>query len=291
MPEKQNPSKPALAPASVVIACYSDLDIFERNLAAFARQTHRDFELIVADDGSPQPYGPLLEKWAPRFSRPIQHVRHDDIGFRKTRILNRAVLVSRFDRLIFIDQDCLPHHHFVRDHLAHSVPGAVLAARRAHVRREDVPAPEEIFARGLGLGPLRLLSLRLRGRAALIEHGLPLPFPYEIAYRGILGSNFSISKADFVKINGFNAAYAGPGWEDTDIDFRLRLVGIRIRTLRHVAVEYHVDHPVRVINDLLNQERLQAVKTNRVVRAPVGLEEIREGDFERHEYGRAAMAK
>ena len=42
--------------ASVVIACYKDSDIVERNLAALARQSFRDFEVIIADDGSPEDY-------------------------------------------------------------------------------------------------------------------------------------------------------------------------------------------------------------------------------------------
>jgi GT2 family glycosyltransferase len=285
MAEPQMPAHNASEPASVVIACYDDLDILERNLAAFARQTYRNFELIIADDGSPDDYRPLLERWAPHFRHPIQHVRHDDAGFRKPRILNRAILVSRFDRLIFIDMDCLPHHDFVRHHIEYAAPGAVLAGRRAHVRREDLRSPAEILKRGLGLTPLRLVGLWLRGRAHLIEHGIALPITYEIQNRGILGSNFSISKSDFAKINGFNAAHVGPGWEDTDIDFRLRLVGVKIRMLRHKAVEYHVEHPVRVVNEPENQAQLEAVKTHRIARAPVGLAEIREGDFLHWKYG------
>ena len=177
-------------PVSAVIACYKDADIVERNLAAFARQSYRDFELIIADDGSREDYRPLLERWAPRFEHPIQHVRHEDLGFRKTRVLNRAIFVSRFDRLIFVDMDCLPHPDFVRNHVRYLEPGGVLACRRVHVQRQDVPTPEQIWERGLNFGPLRLVSLWLRGRAGLIEHGIVLPVAYETGYRGILGSNF-----------------------------------------------------------------------------------------------------
>jgi len=274
-----------LAPASVIIACYKDSDIVERNLAAFSRQSFRDFELIIADDGSPEDYGPILKRWAAKFAHPIQHVRHEDLGFRKTRILNRAIRVSRFTQLIFVDMDCLPHKDFVRNHLRHLQPGVALAGRRVHVQRSDVPSAEKIAARGLGLGPLRLLRLWIMGRARLIEHGLILPVTYEIPHRGILGCNFSITKPDFEKINGFNAEFAGPGWEDTDIDFRLQLASIKARTLRHKLVEYHVDHPVRVINDPVNQARLQAVIDSRLVRAPLGLAEIRDGDFQHIVYG------
>jgi len=279
-----HPNGRGSGPISAVIACYNDADIVERNVAAFARQSHRDFELIIADDGSHEDYRPLLERWAPRFAHPIQHVRHEDLGFRKTRVLNRAVHVSRFDRLIFVDMDCLPHRDFVRNHVRYLEPGGVLACRRVHVQREDVPSAEQIWQNGLPFGSLHLVSLWLRGRAELIEHGIVLPVAHETGYRGILGSNFSIYKTDLEKINGFNAEFAGPGWEDTDIDYRLRLAGVKIRTLRHRIVEYHVEHPVRVVCDRLNYERLAAVQEQRLMRATVGLAEIREGDFEHMTY-------
>ena len=132
---------------------------------------------------------------------------------------------------------------------------------------------------------MRLLGLWLRGRAKLIEHGVVLPISYEIPYRGLLGCNFSIHKANLEKINGFNAEFVGPGWEDTDIDFRLQLAGVKIKTLRHKIVEYHVDHTMRVWSDATNQARLIAVQKNRIARAPIGLTEIREGDFEHWVYG------
>jgi len=286
-PKFRDPSLTGDIPsASVIIACYNDADIVERNLAAFARQSRQDFEIVIADDGSSQDYRPMLERWTPRFAHPIQHVRHEDLGFRKTRIQNRAVLVSRSVYLIFIDADCLPHHDFVRNHLGYVEPDMALAGRRTEVARQDIPSAEQILKRGVGLGPARLVWLWLRGRVQMIEHGVVLPFAGEVYGRGILGSNFSLWKKDLEKINGFNAAFVGPGWEDTDIDFRLQLVGVRIKILRHKIVEYHVDHAPRVWSDALNQERLIASQQNRISRAEIGLAEIQEGDFEHKVYGR-----
>ena len=124
-----------------MLACYDDADIVERTVAAFARQSCLNFEIVVADDGSREPYAPLLDRWAPRFSFPIQHVRHDDLGFRKARILNRAVHASRFDRLIFVDMDCIPHSDFVRNHLRFVRSGTTIAGRRVHIDRSVAPSP------------------------------------------------------------------------------------------------------------------------------------------------------
>jgi glycosyltransferase involved in cell wall biosynthesis len=274
--------------ASVVVACYNDADMVERNVAALAHQSFRDFEVIIADDGSREDYGPMLERWAPRFAHPIQHVRHEDIGFRKTRILNRAIYASGCDRIIFIDMDCLPHRNFVRDHLRYLMPGTAISGRRVYVRRETVPRAEKILSNGLGLGPLRLVGMWMLGRAQHIENGLALPIAYQAPDRGILGCNFSAWKSDLRAINGFNAEFTGAGWEDTDIDFRLRLVNVKLKILRYVAVEYHVEHPVRVpSNDPENQARLMEIQENRIARAAVGLDEIRADDFSWMRYGAA----
>lgn len=270
--------------ASIVIASYNDTDILARTLAAFARQTVADFELIIADDGSQEDYRPLLAECAARFRHPIQHVRQQDQGFRKPRILNRAVSVSRSDTLLFVDMDCLPRHDFVEQHLRYVAPGVAVTGRRVHIERDELSSAKAILENGLGFSFGRLLGLRLRGKARLIEHGIVLPFFYETPGRGILGCNFSICRADFEKVNGFNGEYVGQGWEDTDIDYRLQLAGVRIRVLRNKVIEYHAAHAQRVTADPLNSARLEAVRANCQMRAAVGLAEIRPGDFEHLQY-------
>ena len=267
-----------------MVASYNESEILALTLAAFTKQTFPDFELIIADDGSQQDYRPLLERWAPRFRYPIQHVRQDDQGFRKTRILNRAVFVSSSDKFIFVDMDCMPHHDFVRQHLRYLAPGVVVTGRRVHIEPDQLPSAETILETGLGFSFGHLLRLRLRGKARLIEHGVVLPFFYETPGRGILGCNFSICRTDFEKINGFNSEYIGAGWEDTDIDFRLQLAGVKIRVLRNKVIEYHAAHPQRAIDDKLNPARLEAVRANRLMRATVGLADVRQGDFEHLQY-------
>ena len=72
------------------------------------------------------------------------------------------------------------------------------------------------------------MGLWILGKAQHIENGLALPIAYQAPDRGILGCNFSAWKRDLLAINGFNAEFTGAGWEDTDIDFRLRLVNVKL---------------------------------------------------------------
>ena len=48
----------------------------------------------------------------------INHHCQKDKGFRKAKILNRAVNACQGDYVLFLDGDCLPHKDFVRDHMA-----------------------------------------------------------------------------------------------------------------------------------------------------------------------------
>jgi glycosyltransferase involved in cell wall biosynthesis len=271
----------SLTPASVVVACYNQLDVLPLALAGLASQRCRELEVILADDGSREEYGPLLREWSGRFRHGIQHVRHEDRGFRKTRILNRAVRVSRFQALVFIDADCVAHPAFVGGHLERLGPGSAVTGRRAHLRREDFPPLEEILARGMTVSLPRLLALKLRGRASVVEHGVFLPWLSEAAGAGILGSNFSLLKADLVAINGFNEEYQewGTG-EDTDLELRLRLCGARVRAFRTALVQYHVAHGGARAASPRSQAILERTRLEGRSRAAVGLEETRPGDFE-----------
>ena len=94
---------------------------------------------------------------------------------------------------------------------------------------------------------IRLLYDGISGRASRVEDGIYLPsFLQNIlpqSHNRILGSNFSIEKSLMEKINGFDEEYAGPGLgEDADIQFRLELLGVPLRSVKHRAIQYHLYH-------------------------------------------------
>jgi glycosyltransferase involved in cell wall biosynthesis len=266
-------------PVSIILGTYNDAAILEKSLAAFAVQTFSDFELVIADDGSSQNYGPVLEAWAPRFPHGIQHVTHEKRGFRKARILNRAIRVSRFDRLVFVDMDCLPRRDFVENHLAFLQPRTAIIGRRVHVSRDIVPPASTILEKGLGLDPASLVWLWLRGKAWVIEHGFVAPFFYESSNRWLIGSNFSVFRADLAAVNGYNEEFEGWGKEDAELGLRLQFSGVRVRNLRNKVIQFHLIHD-RLPGDNRESDRIfDRTKAERTIRAQTGLAEIREGDF------------
>jgi glycosyltransferase involved in cell wall biosynthesis len=280
IPTKEEARLKAPAPASVILTSYNDLAILATCFAAFTRQSDPNFEIIIADDGSHQDYAPLLEEWAPRFAFGIVHVKHEDLGFRRARILNRAILSSSSDRLIFADVDCLPHARFVENHMRFLTPGVIITGRRVHVSRDSVPSMEQILSSGLGYGPARLLGLWLRGKARVVEHGVVTPLFYESSFDGILGSNFSACKPDLLAVNGFNEEFVGYGWEDTDLEFRLKLAGCRLRNLRNRVIQFHLLHAQRSEENDGNREVFERTKSSGSARAAIGLGEVRRESYE-----------
>lgn len=236
---------------SLVISVYNRAEVVRLVLAALGRQSFRDFEVVVADDGSGPAIKEAVEESIPLYGFPIKHVWQEDKGWRKNRILNEAIRVSKGSYLVFIDGDCLPARHFLYDHWSERKAGKILLGRRVEM--------SERWAKSLTLdkvnsGKFERIGMSelidgMTGRALRLEDGIRLrrKFLRKLSFRKadkILGSNFSLYKKDIVAINGFDETYDGPGeGEDSDIQYRLSLIGVTGKSLRNLAVEYHVYHP------------------------------------------------
>ena len=120
---------------SVILSTYNQPRALELSLWGFAAQAVRDFEVVIADDGSRPDTAALVEAMRARTGLHLVHVWHEDRGFRKTEILNRAILAAQGEYLIFSDGDCIPRRDLVAVHLAHARPArtssAVMAALTA----------------------------------------------------------------------------------------------------------------------------------------------------------------
>lgn len=235
---------------SVVVAVYNKLDYLRLVLAGFEAQSERDFELIIADDGSGPEFVDAVRDLIPRLPFPARHVWHEDIGFRKNAILNRAVVESRSDYLLFVDGDCVPHPEFVREHWTHRAARTCLTGRRVNlserVTRSLTPEGVRNGQLSRSIGPLLIDALR--GGTQDVEKGIYLRDGWlrrriNRKARGLLGCNFSLHKVDLLAINGFDERYEAPSiGEDTDVQYRLELNGVRVASLNNAAIQYHLHH-------------------------------------------------
>lgn len=254
--------------ASLIISFYKKIDFLKLVLAALEVQTIRDFEVIIADDGSPAEIVEQIRIVQTSSPLRIRHVWHEDLGFRKTIILNECIRTSESDYLIFIDGDCIPNEHFVEAHLADRSPGVVLAGRRVNLSEK---ISKELTADGIRKGSLkgffttRILLDGIFGHSTHVEKAIYVGASWLRALvdgkdSGILGCNFSIYKKDLLGINGFDERYLAPGiGEDSDISVRLRWNGVKVRSIKTSAIQYHLYHRLlerSAVNDQIYQEVL-----------------------------------
>ena len=263
---------------SLIIAVYNKAEILRLVLAACERQSFTNFEVIIADDGSGPEVRRLVDELTPKVPFPLIHLWHEDRGWRKNIMLNNAIRASRADHLVFIDGDCIPSRHFLLDHWNEREEGKVLLGRRVET--------SERWSRELTLERIRSGAFEhlgwpevvdgLRGKSLRVEDGIRIPSPILRKVllrkvRGMLGSNFSAAKRDLIAINGFDELYNGPGCgEDSDVQYRLSLIGITGKSLRNLAVQYHVYHPRMPVSDP-SWDRFELVKQSAKARCEAGL--------------------
>ena len=269
-----------MAPSlSLVIAVYNKPEILRFVLAACERQSFTDFEVIIADDGSGPAVKELIEELKPQVPFPLIHLWHEDKGWQKNIMLNNAIRASRAGHIVFIDGDCIPARHFLLDHWNEREEGKVLLGRRVET--------SERWSKALTLEKIRSGEFErlgwdeivdgLKRMSLRVEDGIRIPSAFLRKLllrkvRGMLGSNFSVAKKDLVAINGFDELYDGPGCgEDSDVQYRLSLIGVTGKSLRNLAVQYHVWHPRMPVSDP-SWDRFEMVKRSANPRCEIGLE-------------------
>jgi GT2 family glycosyltransferase len=259
----------------VVVATYKKPERLRLVLAGLARQTIRDFSVVIADDGSGPEIETVTTEYTPRLQS-IRHVWHEDLGFRKTKILNEAVRSSTADYLIFIDADCIPERGFVSDHLTFARPRRFVAGRRVFLG----PDLTERLLRGeVRVESLdnraRLAALALAGRLTRSRYAVQLPWPIvnarRHARRGVKGANMAMWRSDLLRINGFDGDMTGPGdAEDDDLEWRLLAVGCAKAWMSGRGCVFHLHHTKTKTNSA-NAVRMHAKQSAREIWAANGL--------------------
>jgi GT2 family glycosyltransferase len=225
------------ARAHVVLAAYEQLPLLRKSLRGYLRQTAPEFSLTVADDGSGPETAAFLEdvrKEAARRGIELRHVWQEDRGFRKARILNEAVRrAGSGDLFVFSDADCVPPARFVERHLAAHRPrsfhvGGVVrldAAESGALSESDIDAGvhESLVT------PARRRELRRRQRKS--RWGMRLRLPNRPK---VLGGNLALDRELLEALNGFDEAFEGWGYEDSDLRDR----AMRLRPRPRVALLY-----------------------------------------------------
>ena len=236
--------------ASLIISVYNNTEFLRGVLDSVKIQTDQRFEVIISEDGEHEEMKRFLEDYD--YDVKIQHLTQEDKGWRKNRALNRAALTAKTDHLIFIDGDCVLHPRFIEFHIKHFHPNYILAGKRIKLDEKTskwlLSDERNIFKMPTYLKK-NIIRLKKRG-ADFIEEGFFLDphslwgfIPKLRTMSNLKGCNMSFSKKALLTINGFDEDYVLPAiGEDIDLQWRFEGMGYKLKSLRNLAVQFHLHH-------------------------------------------------
>ena len=236
---------------SVIVATYNWPAALGLCLQSLKNQSFRDFEILIADDGSKEETRNLIQKYIQEFPIKITHLWHEDIGCRKTIIGNCAINSANGQYLIFLDGDCVVQPDYLQRHLSLAQKGYLVTGSRILLNQKFT---QEILTEGyIDFSRLQKNSFFLRIQGS-INKFLPLFIKFgngkwrnykKFFWRRIKGCNMACWKEDALAIKGFDETLIGWGHEDADFIFRLENKGIIRKSGSWSTEVIHLFHKVR----------------------------------------------
>ena len=267
---------------AVIVSTYNQPRWLEKTLTGYAAQDTSAFDIFVADDGSGPETRAVLARMREHFGDRLHHVWHEDDGFRKCEILNRAIVAADADYLIFSDGDCIPRSDFVSTHIRLAEPLRFLSGGVIWLPRplSDAVTPDDIrsgriadadwlAARGWPAGRDRLRLLRSEAASTILDVLTTTKPTFN-------GHNASVWREALFQVNGFDAEM-GYGGLDRALGERLTNLGLRGKQVRHRAICFHLDHdrpyrdPAVVARNRAIRKRIRSTGS---VRAARGIAEL-----------------
>jgi glycosyltransferase involved in cell wall biosynthesis len=238
---------------SVIVATYNRPRYLRLCLLSLAASSVPPYEVLVADDGSTaETRDTVLEMQASlKDVFPITHVFQERDGIRKQRVVNEAVRRSTGDYLFFTDGDCVVHRQCLQEHLKRSDPRAILAGQRVQLGEQ---LTEKLLSSGTVVNTLtgELVMDFLARRSHHFQEAFVIrnPLLRRLLRKdrikpetSVIGCNCSLPKRLFMDINGYDEDFLGFGDEDADLGIRVMNQGGFIRSVRNLAIVFHLYHP------------------------------------------------
>jgi len=249
---------------SIIISTYNAPAWLEKVLYGYNNQTYRMFEVIIADDGSTKETSEMLERLQKEVFYPIVHVWHEDNGFQKTKILNKAIEKCSASYILMSDGDCIPRKDFVEQHVKYRVEGSFLSGgyfKLPIAISESITRDDIYTERCFDISWLKKHGLKSSFKNSKLSVGpirawiLNTLTPSNASWNG---HNSSGWKSDILAVNGFDERMQYGG-EDRELGERLNNTGIKGKQIRYSAIAVHLDHPRGYVTE-------EMISKNRAIR-------------------------
>ncbi len=232
---------------SIIVSTYNSPDYLEKVLIGFNQQSHDNFEVIIADDGSTETTKNKITSLQSKLKYKLIHAWHEDNGFQKCVILNKAITLTNSDYIVFTDGDCIPRKDFLSTHLQYREKGYFLSGGYFKLSQEvsdqiDIKAiitgncftKNWLIHKGLKKSIKNLKLTTNRNLAQILNSITPTNASWN-------GHNASGWKEDIICANGFDERMQYGG-EDRELGERLFNTGIQSKQIRYSAICIHLEH-------------------------------------------------
>jgi glycosyltransferase involved in cell wall biosynthesis len=171
-------------------------------------QTFRDFELIIADDGSPDDTKQVVENFAQTAWFPVRYFRQENKGRSAAR--NLGLKNSQAEFIVFIDDHIVLDNEFLIEHIkVHEQQATSNAKSLAAVRGRSVLIEEPIEVVPVSeLAPLVIDKQRIQD-----------PFYTFIT------NNISVRRRVIEEVGGFDEDFKNYGFQDSELGYRIKRKG------------------------------------------------------------------
>lgn len=232
---------------SVIISTYNQPEWLCKVLHGYLYQTFRDFEVLIADDGSDERTNEVIENFRRISNYPIRHIWHADDGYRRQTILNITLQEVEHEYILMTDGDCIPRPDFLEIHARHAQPGHFLSGGycKLPMGLSKELTPEDIES-GRAFDPGYLRDHGLKELSPSLRISLPVSLsslmdkvtPTKPTWNNCNASGWT---DDLIAVNGFNEdmQYGGA---DRELGERLANHGVTGLQIRNQAIVLHLDH-------------------------------------------------
>jgi len=199
---------------SVIIPIYNRPDEAEELLASLAKQTYKNFDILMIEDGSTQDCSEIVKSYSNNLD--IKYHFKANSGPGDSR--NVGMSMATGDYLIFFDSDCIiPPQYFeeVEKHLAHTPLDAFGGPDSAH--------PDFCkFQKAVNYAMTSIITTGgVRGKKSKLDQFQPRSF------------NMGISQAVYKKVGGYTDVTPG---EDPDLSYRIMNAGFQVGLIEKAYV-------------------------------------------------------
>ena len=252
--------------ASVIVSVYDNTKFLKLVLDSLKIQSEKNFEIIISEDGQSEEMKTFVADYP--FVNDFQHLTQKDNGWQKNKALNNAIRHAKSDWLIFIDGDCVMHPRFVEMHLRFAGEKVILAGKRVKLDPETSGFLQNNMPEAIGEMQKKCIRKLFtgRGKTTFIEESIFISpdgwlrfIPALRKAKRLIGCNMSFSRKAINAINGFDEEYTLPAvGVDTDLAWRFVAAGFQLKSVRNLAVQYHLYHRENWSDNSENKTRMLA---------------------------------